>query len=65
MSTHAALLCPVCAKPVSAEQTPFCSKRCRDVDLHRWFAGTYAVPAVELDDVDAEALDTHSPEESD
>jgi endogenous inhibitor of DNA gyrase (YacG/DUF329 family) len=28
---------------------PFCSRRCREVDLHRWFAGVYAVPAVEAD----------------
>jgi endogenous inhibitor of DNA gyrase (YacG/DUF329 family) len=26
------------------------------VDLNRWFNGSYAVPAVELDDVDDEAL---------
>lgn len=24
---------------------PFCSKRCADIDLHRWFSGAYAVPA--------------------
>jgi endogenous inhibitor of DNA gyrase (YacG/DUF329 family) len=23
---------------------PFCSKRCRDVDLNRWLNGVYAVP---------------------
>lgn len=32
---------------------PFCSKRCADVDLSRWFSGVYAVPAEEQDD-DAE-----------
>jgi endogenous inhibitor of DNA gyrase (YacG/DUF329 family) len=26
---------------------PFCSKRCADVDLHRWLGGSYAIPAVE------------------
>ena len=31
---------------------PFCSRRCADVDLHRWLAGSYAVPAVESDDDD-------------
>jgi endogenous inhibitor of DNA gyrase (YacG/DUF329 family) len=29
---------------------PFCSARCRDVDLGHWFSGAYAVPAVEADD---------------
>jgi len=28
---------------------PFCSKRCADVDLQRWFTGSYAVPVVEED----------------
>jgi hypothetical protein len=28
---------------------PFCSRRCADVDLHRWLSGGYAVPAVEAE----------------
>jgi endogenous inhibitor of DNA gyrase (YacG/DUF329 family) len=39
--------CPICGKPSVSEYRPFCSKRCADVDLHRWLSGTYAVPAVE------------------
>jgi len=23
---------------------PFCSRRCADVDLGRWFGGAYAIP---------------------
>ncbi len=40
--------CPICrkAEPHPA-YAPFCSRRCADVDLQRWFAGSYAVPAVE------------------
>lgn len=49
--------CPNCEKPRSAEFSPFCSRRCREVDLNRWFTGAYAVPAVELDDPEIEALD--------
>jgi len=49
--------CPTCKKPAAPEHTPFCSKRCREVDLNRWFTESYAVPAVELDDVDEEALE--------
>lgn len=49
--------CPVCDKPTAAAFKPFCSDRCRTVDLNRWFTGGYAVPAVELDDVDIEALE--------
>ena len=39
--------CPVCGKPTAAAFKPFCSQRCKDVDLHRWFSGRYATPAVE------------------
>lgn len=49
--------CPTCHKPASPEFAPFCSKRCREVDLNRWFTGGYAVPAVELDDVEAAELE--------
>jgi endogenous inhibitor of DNA gyrase (YacG/DUF329 family) len=43
--------CPICRKPVTADYRPFCSKRCADVDLQRWFTGAYAVPAVEQEEV--------------
>ncbi len=36
--------CPICGKPTDEVMKPFCSKRCADVDLHRWFGGVYAVP---------------------
>ena len=42
--------CPICRKPEDALYRPFCSRRCADVDLQRWFTGRYAVPAVESDD---------------
>jgi uncharacterized protein len=47
--------CAICGKPAAAQFRPFCSSRCRDVDLHRWLSGTYAVPAVEQDDEAADA----------
>lgn len=42
--------CPLCGSPVEPRFRPFCSARCRDVDLGRWLTGVYAVPAVEGDD---------------
>ena len=39
--------CPICGKPLAQTYAPFCSKRCADVDLHRWFGGVYAVPSDE------------------
>ncbi|MDX2234238.1 MAG: DNA gyrase inhibitor YacG [Hyphomonadaceae bacterium] len=45
--------CPMCEKPTEAAYRPFCSRRCADVDLHRWLTGGYAIPAEEgADDVD-------------
>ncbi|WP_374730342.1 DNA gyrase inhibitor YacG [Salinarimonas sp.] len=41
--------CPICGKTAVVKYRPFCSKRCADVDLQRWFTGTYAVPVVEED----------------
>lgn len=46
-----AKLCPICGKPVEQRFRPFCSRRCADVDLHRWLSGTYTVPVIEIDDV--------------
>ena len=37
--------CPICGRAASAVDKPFCSRRCADVDLHRWLGGVYAVPA--------------------
>lgn len=35
--------CPICKKPVVLEFRPFCSKRCADIDLARWFKGDYRI----------------------
>jgi endogenous inhibitor of DNA gyrase (YacG/DUF329 family) len=36
--------CPICRKPAEEAYSPFCSKRCADVDLQRWLSGGYAIP---------------------
>jgi hypothetical protein len=39
-------LCVIChLRPQTEKFRPFCSKRCADIDLHRWLGGTYAIPA--------------------
>jgi endogenous inhibitor of DNA gyrase (YacG/DUF329 family) len=45
-------LCAICGKPADAVFRPFCSKRCADVDLHRWLSGVYAVPVTEDEEED-------------
>ncbi len=42
--------CPLCGKPPAAAYRPFCSRRCADVDLHRWLAGRYAIAATTDED---------------
>jgi endogenous inhibitor of DNA gyrase (YacG/DUF329 family) len=44
--------CPICRKPAVEKFRPFCSRRCADVDLNRWFSGVYAVPGKEEEDED-------------
>jgi uncharacterized protein len=52
--TGAAKSCPICGKPALAASKPFCSERCRDVDLNRWLSGSYAIPAREGEEEDPE-----------
>lgn len=44
--------CPICKKPRVEAHAPFCSPRCRDIDLGRWFGEDYAVsgPPAEPED---------------
>ena len=44
-------LCPICRRPAQQGYRPFCSRRCADVDLARWFKGVYRI---QVDDPEAE-----------
>jgi len=46
--------CPICGKPAEQAFRPFCSARCRDVDLNRWLSGAYVVPGREDDEEEPE-----------
>ena len=35
--------CPICGKPADVRYRPFCSRRCADIDLGRWFGEFYTV----------------------
>ncbi len=46
--------CPICAKAIdkdNKEFRPFCSDRCKTIDLGRWLSASYSVPVVEEDDL--------------
>ena len=52
--------CPICKKPVEEPRRgapvgtfPFCSDRCKLIDLGRWLDGKYQIPVVVADDDDA------------
>jgi endogenous inhibitor of DNA gyrase (YacG/DUF329 family) len=45
------LKCPICRKafePTASKSLPFCSERCREVDLGRWLGENYAFPSSRL-----------------
>lgn len=44
------MACPICSGETAAEYRPFCSKRCADIDLGRWFNESYRIPATDEDD---------------
>ncbi|MEM1380237.1 MAG: DNA gyrase inhibitor YacG [Pseudomonadota bacterium] len=41
--------CPICNNAPTRAYMPFCSKRCADIDLNRWFNEGYSVPGEEGD----------------
>lgn len=41
--------CPNCSHKSHRDNYPFCSKRCQDVDLNRWFSESYTIPVFEND----------------
>jgi endogenous inhibitor of DNA gyrase (YacG/DUF329 family) len=45
--------CPICGKPATEASKPFCSERCRDVDLNRWLSDSYRIPVAKDEDEDA------------
>jgi endogenous inhibitor of DNA gyrase (YacG/DUF329 family) len=42
--------CPICGKPATPGHRPFCSPRCRTIDLGRWLKGSYRVESDEPPD---------------
>ena len=44
-------LCVYCRqRPMEAPWAPFCSQRCKDVDLGRWLKGDYRIPEQQPDE---------------
>jgi uncharacterized protein len=45
MARKLKLKCPICKKPVTGKDVefPFCSDRCRLIDLGKWASGGYVI----------------------
>lgn len=54
--------CPICGKPASFAERPFCSRRCAEIDLHRWLSDAYRVPG-EAAPSDGTETAQHKPEQ--
>ena len=51
--------CPTCGKPVERKDNPFrpfCSERCKMVDLGRWVNGEYRVPGKPIPTESSDAI---------
>ncbi len=57
------VLCPVCERVMQGQgrsewpEFPFCSRRCKLIDLGRWLNGSYSLPAEPTEDDYSEKLD--------
>jgi len=59
------LCCPICKKAVKSTDAefPFCSERCRTVDLGKWASGAYVISSPVKDA--EEAIRESNPEDVD
>ena len=51
------MTCPICKKITSQAYRPFCSARCKDVDLSKWLIGGYVV--ANDDEADSSEVDVN------
>lgn len=50
--------CPECGKPSERAAYPFCSSRCKDIDLNRWLSGSYVIAGPPLSEDDDSPVET-------
>ena len=54
------LKCPICKQPVESDtnaEFPFCSARCRELDLGNWSAEKYKVAIPMMDESEPEEIE--------
>jgi endogenous inhibitor of DNA gyrase (YacG/DUF329 family) len=65
MARKVNLKCPICKKVVTSKDTefPFCSDRCRLIDLGKWASGAYVISSPVQDGDTLEELSREPDEE--
>jgi len=60
------LRCPICKKPAKADDAdfPFCSDRCRQIDLGKWARGAYVISSPVTDTDEAIPDSVHDKEDA-
>ena len=58
--------CPICKNVIpdsgdQARHAPFCSDRCKLIDLGRWLDGKYQIPVTESDPKDQPDIEISDP----
>lgn len=56
MKTKKHLICPICDRRAEKAHIPFCSARCKLIDLGNWIDGGYRLPSEEAPS-EAEIID--------
>ncbi len=54
------IICPVCKNITTWEENPFrpfCTERCKLIDLGAWASDEYRIPGKPLDEIDKESQD--------
>ena len=51
--------CPVCNKMTDQKYRPFCSSRCKLIDLGNWIDGSYRLPTEDIPE-EADIIDLES-----
>jgi endogenous inhibitor of DNA gyrase (YacG/DUF329 family) len=66
MARKIKLKCPICKKQVTSKDVefPFCSDRCRLIDLGKWASGEYVISSPVQDGDDIEDIARESDENS-
>ena len=54
--------CPICKSPTEPEHRPFCSERCKDIDLRKWLIGGYVIANDDESDGSEVGRDADDPE---